>query len=44
MLKCQQFKDGENNLMKPKPSKRPCVDAHDNEERQSLNNYQDRGD
>ena len=40
MLKRQQFKDNESDIMEPKTSKWLHVDEHDNKEKQGLDKYQ----
>ena len=41
VLKRQQFEDGESEEMKPKVSKRHCVDMDDIEKGQNLDKYED---
>ena len=43
VFKCQQLEDNESDITELKVSKRPHVDAHEYEERQSSEKYQGKG-
>lgn len=42
-LKRQQFKDNESDMTESRISKCQCIDIYDNEEGQSLDKYEDKG-
>ncbi len=44
MLKRQRFKDSESEEREPRVSKRQCLGVHDDEEGQSLDEYEEEGE